>query len=188
MAENLAVERPESIKRGVSLSILMSLAAKGLGFALQLAVVYCFGAGGSTDVYFWCLTLIISLVGMVSSVNSSVVVPHGVHLLNHEGPEGLRGFLGKILWLYLLVSIAATALLVAFPLQAAGALSRFDAGVLAENQGIIRLTLLSLPLMVMTALLTDIFAIHKVFSATIATEVLKGVACLLYTSPSPRDS
>ncbi len=186
-AEKTAVNRPESIRRGVSLSILMSLAAKGLGFALQLAVVYYFGAGGSTDVYFWCLTLILSLVGLVGSLNSSVIVPHGVHLLNTVGPSGLRGFLGRIMGLYLAAGLAVTAILVLFPLQAAGALSRFDPSILAANAGIIRLTLLSLPLMVMTALLTDIFAIHKVFSATIATEALKGavvVAVFLALRPS----
>ncbi len=172
-------EKPtENLKQSIAITILMSIAAKGLGFILQLTIVYFFGAGGSTDVYFWCLTFIMALLGLVSSINSSVVVPHSLNLLNCEGTAALRGFLVKIMRIYLSVSVALTAVLVAFPFKSAEILSKFDGRVLAENQGLIRVTLLSLPAMVMTVMMIDVFAIQKVFSATVVTEVLKGAAVL----------
>ncbi|MDB5047012.1 MAG: putative rane protein putative virulence factor [Fibrobacteres bacterium] len=171
--------KPESIKRGVSYSIALSLLARALGFVLQFCITYYFGAKGSTDAFFWCMTLVISFSALITSIDSAVVIPHGIHLLNAEGKEPMRLFLVTVMKGYLGVSLAATLLLVCFPGTMAGWLSRFDAQIIGENLRIIRLTWLVLPVLTASALLSDTFGIYKMFSVTIAIEALKSLMSLL---------
>jgi putative peptidoglycan lipid II flippase len=169
---------PESIRKGVLYSIAMSLGSKGLSFLVQVSVVACFGAKGTTDVFFWCLSLIFSLTGLIGSVDSIVVVPHGIHLLNREGKASMQGFLAAMGKGYLAVSLLVTAFLVSFPAEIAGLLSKFDGQTLDSNVTLIRLTLLSLPASVGATLISDIFAIHKIFSVPIFVEAIRGATTL----------
>jgi peptidoglycan biosynthesis protein MviN/MurJ (putative lipid II flippase) len=176
---SMALLKSESIKKGVSYSILISLLAKGLTFIAQMAILYYYGAGVATDVYFWCLTLVVSLTGLISSINAAVVIPHSMHLLNIEGEEPMRRFLGSVARRYLLVSLGVTLFLICFPEKSADWFSKFDHKAIAQNILLIRLITVSFPFVVCVTLLSDVFAIYKMFSAAIAVEAMKGALALL---------
>jgi peptidoglycan biosynthesis protein MviN/MurJ (putative lipid II flippase) len=156
----------------------MSLVSKGLSFLVQLAIVYRYGAGGSTDVYFWCLALVVAAVGLVVSVDGSVVAPHGLYLLGAEGRGAMLRFAGAMLTSYLSLACLLALLGAVFPETLARALSRFDPESLSANRDIIRITCACLPLAVLSAFLSDLLAMHKMFSPGIATEAVKGAAIL----------
>ncbi|MBL7757322.1 MAG: hypothetical protein JNL59_08010, partial [Chitinophagaceae bacterium] len=48
----MALLKAESYKQGAIRSTLFNVAAKGLGFLNSLLIVYLFGTGAQTDIYF----------------------------------------------------------------------------------------------------------------------------------------
>lgn len=154
----------ESFRQGVVLSSAFSLGAKAIAFLVNPAIAFYFGAGGRTDVYFFCLTTVGVLAGLLASLNSSVVIPQATHLLVQKGAAAAQGFLNVFLLLYCGLALLVAAAAMAQPVAVVAGISQFAPEVLAGHALMIRCFAGVLWLMTVSSLLSDILFSYQYFT------------------------
>ncbi|HSB74266.1 MAG TPA: lipid II flippase MurJ, partial [Terriglobales bacterium] len=154
----------ESFRQGVVLSSAFSLGAKAIAFLVNPAIAFYFGAGGRTDVYFFCLTTVGVLAGLLASLNSSVVIPQATHLLVQKGAAAAQGFLNVFLLLYCGLALLVAAAAMAQPVAVVAGISQFAPEALAGHALMIRCFAGVLWLMTVSSLLSDILFSYQYFT------------------------
>lgn len=146
--------KPEDRTFGAIIALAVS---KGAGAAISVGVVIAmanaFGAGATTDAFFFARRMIENLIAMVERGAHDLLVPGYVRTAHRQGTGALRSRSGRTARLALLISAAAC--LIAFvsarPMLALLA-PGFSAQSLEKAVLFFRIILLSLPLAIMTSI------------------------------------
>jgi putative peptidoglycan lipid II flippase len=141
----------ESYRKGITFSFFFNLLAKGLLFAISLAIAYFFGAKTEADMYFYCLLTVRLLTSPFIALNSTVIIPEAMRLRTQEGERASMAFAN--LYLALLFAVGLVVLLISstVPTHFMGMVSQFDSKTIADNSSI---TLFIGPLALLTLLST----------------------------------
>jgi len=156
--------RSESFREGIVLSTAFSIGAKAVAFLVNPAIAFYFGANASTDVYFFCLSAVSVLAGFVTSLSSSVLIPHSTHLLIQRGARDSQAFLNFFLYAYCALTLGLMAIALVAPEAVLGTISRFGPKVVSSHATLIRCFGVVLCLMTVSSLLTDILFSYRYFT------------------------
>lgn len=161
----MSVLKTESYRSGITLSIGFSLLAKFIALGYSLALAALFGTSAEMDVYLYVFFAAALVTAFLSALTSAVLIPESMRLAGQESEEGSRGFLNFFLYAYAALGLAISAVFLAGPVAAFTAVSRFDAGLLAANSGLLYAALPLFPLMLVSGFLTEVLASRKFFTA-----------------------
>ncbi len=97
--------RTESYKRGMLLSVIFNIVAKGILFLLTILIAEFFGSAIKTDIYFFIYGTMVLLSGLINTIDTVVLVPESMRLRERQGDEAAQSFLNFFFRIYVLVGI-----------------------------------------------------------------------------------
>ena len=118
--------KAETYKRGLLLSVIFNVLAKGTLFVLTICIAAFFGSNIRTDIYFFIYSSMVLLSAFTNAIDTMVLVPESMRLREQEGGAAAMAFLNYFGRLYLLAGVAVTALLYIFGTELFGSVSKFS--------------------------------------------------------------
>ncbi len=171
----------ESYHHGIAVSSVINVIANVCSFISNLIVAYYFGARVQTDVYFFCLTSLLFLSGIiVSSLNTTVVIPESIGLALNDGEEAAMRFLNYFLYAYAAVGLVGGAVIFSVPIELLSSVSGFADDVAQANLPLLRLTGITFFLMIPCLHLTDVLVSRRYFSLTALLNVGNSLVVTLF--------
>ncbi len=119
--------KTESFKRGMVLSVIFNIIAKGILFLLIIFIARLFGSNIKTDIYFFVYTTMILLSGFISAIDTSVLIPQSMHLREKQGNEAAISFLNFFFRIYILIGLLVVIITFFFGTKIFGLVSKFAA-------------------------------------------------------------
>lgn len=172
--------KPTSYSFGAALAVGATLAWKLVSFANALLIALYFGAGKTTDVYFYLIMIMGFGLTFLQRMNAAVVIPEAM-AQNAQTPNGGRALLNGFLYFYILLAVLLTAAGFFCPVALGKLLSRFDLAQLTAERGLISLGFLLFGLQLLVAYLTAVLEMYRRFTAALFTPLnaLLPLVCLL---------
>ncbi len=118
--------KAETYQRGLVLSILFNVLAKGALFLLTICIAAYFGSDIRTDIYFFIYSSMVLLSAFTNAIDTMVLVPESMRLREQEGSDAAMVFLNYFGRLYVLAGIAVSVGLYFFGTGLFGIFSKFS--------------------------------------------------------------
>lgn len=160
--------KPTSYTAGAALAVGATLAWKLVSFANALLIALYFGAGRTTDVYFYLLMVMGFGVTFLQRMNAAVIIPEAMAQEARAHGAG-RPLLNSFLYFYILLLLLLGAAGFLAPVGLARLFSRFDAPQLLANQLLITLCFVLFGLQLLTAYLTAVLEMYRRFASALLT-------------------
>ncbi len=175
--------RFESYRRGIVLSSAFNVMANGAAFVSNLVIAYFFGAHAQTDIYFFCLSSLFLISGIVvSSLNTSVVIPESMTLATIGGEDTSMQFLNVFLYGYAALGLLIGAAVVWQPFRIVSLLASFPSDGVHENLSTVMFAGVSLVLMFPCLHMTDILTSHRFFTMTALLNAGNSITVILFVA------
>ena len=158
--------KPTSYRFGAALAVGATLVWKLISFANALLIAAYFGAGASTDVYFYLMMLMGFGVTFSQRMNQAVIIPEAM-ALNAKTPESGRGLLNLFFYLYVLGAVLLTAAGFFFPLPIADLFSRFEENLLTADKELLQAGFLLFAVQLPVNFLISVLEMHRRFTTTL---------------------
>ena len=119
--------KTESYKRGILLSVIFNIIAKGILFLLTIFIAGFFGSNIKTDIYFFVYGEMVLLSGFISAVDTAVLIPQSMQLREKEGADQAMALLNYFFYIYFLIGILFVAIMFLFGTTIFELVSKFSA-------------------------------------------------------------
>ncbi len=156
--------KTESYKKGMALSVIFNIIAKGALFILTICIAAFFGSDIKTDIYFFIYSSMVLLSGFINTIDTMVLIPESMRLREKEGDATAMGFLNYFFRIYILISIVFTGLMFFFGTQLFGLLSKFSEADIITYKNYFLLGSLYFFFQVLTSYLNNILTSLKFFT------------------------
>ena len=171
------LKQTESYTRGMALSVLFNLFAKGILFLLTVLIAAYFGSGIRTDLYFFIYSSMVLLSGFINAIDTAVLIPESMRLQETEGKKAAMGFLNRFLWIYACIGILFTLLMYFFGIRLFALISRFSESDIHLYKNYFLLGSGFFILMLLTSYINTILASLKFFTVPM---IISGInSCLV---------
>ena len=97
--------KTESYRKGVLLSVIFNIIAKGILFLLTIFIARFFGSNIKTDIYFFVYGAMVLLSGFVSAVDTAVLIPQSMQLREKEGAGPANALLNYFFCIYFFIGL-----------------------------------------------------------------------------------
>ena len=176
-------KKPEkkSINRNIASSITFSLLARGFSFFQSVAVSWQYGAGRSTDIFYFTIAFIASCTAICTTINRHVVVPNYIRLRDGNSEDQAMRFANFVFAVYISLGTLAVAVMMAFPVRIFSGLSQFGTDTLILHRPVLSFTIPTLLLFAVNSLITDLFTAYKHFTMPMVVDMLKSVLVIALT-------
>jgi peptidoglycan biosynthesis protein MviN/MurJ (putative lipid II flippase) len=171
--------RIESYKRGIVVSTIFNLFAKGLVFLVSLLVAYYFGSGEQTDVYFYAYNVVVLISGFFTMLNSTVLIPEAMRMRVDDEVRSSQ-FLIFFIYLYAAVTVILSLAFFMWPVSTFTTISNFNIQTLQEHKFILQLAIPLILLMTLTNLLTEILISYRFFSVTMIVSIINSIISITF--------
>ena len=160
--------KPTSYSFGAALAVGATLAWKLVSFANALLIALYFGAGRSTDVYFYLIMFMGFGVTFLQRMNAAVLIPEAM-AQDAQTPNGGRPLLNGFLYFYvgLVVLLGAAGWLC--PVWLTSFFSRFDVAQLEADKAMLAGAFVLFGLQALTAYLNALLEMYRRFMAALFT-------------------
>lgn len=135
--------------------------SQGLALVFSMAMAALFGAQESTDILYYWLGLSLLLVGMIQTVNVSVLIPETMRRRIQTDERDAMAFINRFLALLAGFILLVSAGLLIDPVGAIALLSKFPEETLARHAALLFWLALSFPLQLLSQLLLDILISYR---------------------------
>ena len=152
-----------SYKTGAALAVSATAFWKLTSFLNSVLIALYFGAGESTDIYFYLIMLTGFGVTFMQRLNNTVLIPEAMFLAE-EDPRQSRRFLTTGFYFYLLLALVLCLLGLTFPTGIIGLVSRFEPEVLGREQILLGAAFFLFATNLLVYYLTAVAEMHKFFS------------------------
>lgn len=173
--------KSSSFKKGLAASLILNLVSKGLLFVVNLMIAASFGADDSTDIYFFCYSLIILVVSFSSGITTSVLVPEYFHIESKHG-ESSRvgfGFINKVFYYGLMAVFIISIPILISPVFFFTLISKFSRTELVASSSLIQLMIPVLILQCISTFLSDILVSRKYFVMPMIVSLANAVIIII---------
>ncbi len=163
------------------MSSAFNILANLLSFVSSLILAYYFGAQINTDVYFFCISGLFLLSGiLVSSLNSSVVIPQSMSLAVHKDEKSAMQFLNLFLYGYVTIGAVLAAGILWSPGGLLTIVSNFPKSGAVATSSLVALAAVALLLMLPSLHLTDILVSRRFFTLTAQLNSLNSIIVVIF--------
>jgi putative peptidoglycan lipid II flippase len=170
----------ESFKKGFVVSSFLNFIAKIIAFLNAVAIAYYFGTNAKTDVYFFCLSIILTVSAFLISLNSTIIIPEAMRMREVVNEKESQRFLAFFLYSYLLICLTLSIVLLCNPAGIFCVISKFSPQILRENILVLYAAIPLLILLTVNSFLTDILVSYKYFSASVLSTLLNSILSILF--------
>ncbi len=173
--------KSESYKKGVVVSTLLNVFAKGIGFLNTLIIAYYFGTNIQTDIYFFVFTVALLLTGIINGMDGLILVPEGMKLREQEGETASQEFYNFFVYLYAGIGLLLATVIFISPGFFYSLFSKFETQALEQNSNLLYIGIIIIVFQLLNSLLSTILISYKYFSATILTGLINSVFAITFT-------
>lgn len=177
LIENLS--KKESYRRGVLLSTLVNFLVRTTGFLVSLAMAYIFGTGTDTDLYFYSIGLVTLLAGFGGLLTQAVIIPEAMRLSVQNGKGAAMAFLNFFLYIQVGVGGLISVVAVIDPVGVVSVLSRFTSHTILGHAQVVYLSLLLLPLSILSVYLCEVLSSERHFTLSMLSSLMAGLTTLV---------
>ncbi len=118
--------KTESFARGMWLSVVFNILAKGILFLLTILLAAYFGSNIKTDIYFFVYGSMVLLAGFINAIDHAVLIPQSMRLRQTDGDAAAMAFLNYFLRIYIFIGLAFVVLMYFFGTRIFGWMSKFS--------------------------------------------------------------
>ena len=118
--------KTESFARGMWLSVVFNILAKGILFLLTILLAAYFGSNIKTDIYFFVYGSMVLLAGFINAIDHAVLIPQSMRLRQTDGDEAAMAFLNYFFRIYIFIGLAFVVLMYFFGTRVFGWMSKFS--------------------------------------------------------------
>jgi peptidoglycan biosynthesis protein MviN/MurJ (putative lipid II flippase) len=169
-----------SYKQGVLISVGYTFIAKAIGFLNSAVVAYYFGTKVQTDIFFYMLSTVGLVLGLISTLNGAVLVPEMMRLREKISQKESQEFANFFLYLYLLFGTVIAIVFFVNPILFLQTISCFNKNSLIENIVLVKLFTPVFILFIINTLLIDIMSAYKYFTLPMLINVLNSSLSLIF--------
>jgi putative peptidoglycan lipid II flippase len=171
----MALLKSESYRKGAVSSTLLNVIAKGIGFINSLLIIYIFGSGFETDLYFLILSTVTLVTSFINGIDSLVLIPEAMRLRINEGPEREKKFLNFFIRLYTGIGLVIAAFILLLPVLFYSFFSEFSKTALENKNAVLMLSAVLFPVQLLNSLFISILASHKYFTIPMLTALVNSI-------------
>ena len=158
--------KPTSYRFGAALAVSSTLVWKLISFANALLIAAYFGAGSSTDIYFYLIMLMGFGVTFLQKMNQSVIIPEAMALETKTFGSG-RNLLNIFFYLYVALLLMLAIIGYTSPIPLARLFSRFETALLLTNKTLLQMGFVLFGLQLLTNYLLSVLEMYRRFSTTL---------------------
>jgi putative peptidoglycan lipid II flippase len=158
--------KPTSYRFGAALAVGSTLVWKLISFANALLIAAYFGAGSSTDIYFYLIMLMGFGVTFLQKMNQSVIIPEAMALETKTFGSG-RNLLNIFFYLYVALLLMLAIIGYTSPIPLARLFSRFETALLLTNKTLLQMGFVLFGLQLLTNYLLSVLEMYRRFSTTL---------------------
>ncbi len=173
--------KTESYKKGVVISTLLNIVAKGITFLNTLIITFFFGAQFQTDIYFYIIAVVSLLCSMINGIDLLVLIPESMRIKEQESEKKARQFCNFFLWSYLGLGIFFCILVIISPVSFYSLFSKFDVDKLEAYKRMLYFGSVIIIFQLLNGLLTSILISYKYFTASITAGLINSLFAILFT-------
>lgn len=173
--------KTESYKKGVVISTLLNIIAKGITFLNTLIITYFFGTQFQTDVYFYIIAVVTLLCSTINGIDLLVLIPEFMRIKEQDSEKRARQFCNFFLWCYLGLGILFSIMIIAGPVAFYSLFSKFDFEKLAAYRQMLYFGGVIIIFQLLNGLLTSILTSYKYFTASITAGLINSLFAILFT-------
>ncbi|MBN1308005.1 MAG: hypothetical protein JXA18_08820 [Chitinispirillaceae bacterium] len=166
-------KRSESYRYGFIASILLSLAAKVLGFFTTILTAFLFGSTTETDLFFFSMASAGILTSFLINLDGTTFIPKYMKLRDNGNVGKANDLIRFVFTMYLTVTAVAGAAVALFPEEWMNLFSRFDTGTISLYRGIVRWTGPLVVILTLNFFLIDLMSSFRRFSLS----MMSGLIC-----------
>lgn len=172
--------KSESTSRSVVSSTFFSLVARVFSFVQAMIVSAYFGATKSTDFLFFCVSFTTLLPGLFSNINQSVLIPNSIRIRENKSEEESRKFMLSVYLFYLILGVAACAVINAVPEEFLALTSKFSRADIRENMQIAKLIIPTFFFILTNSYLLNVFDSYHYFTFPMILDMLKSALIIFF--------
>lgn len=170
--------KPTSYQKGAALAVGATALWKVLSFVNALLIAAYFGAGHTTDLYFFLLLIIGVGLYFLQRLNAAIIVPQAM-TMEAQKPLSERPLLNGFLYFYGALALLFILIGTLFPLPTIQLFSRFSADFLTAQRPLITWGLILFGLQILSAYQLAVLEMYKRFATALFTP-LNAVLPLLF--------
>lgn len=160
--------KPTTYTAGAALAVGATLAWKAVSFANALLIALYYGAGRTTDVYFYLIMVMGFGVTFLQRMNAAAVIPEAM-AQDARAPGAGRPLLNGFFYFYAALALLLAALGFICPVALAGWFSRFETAQLAADKTLLSLGFLLFGTQLLTSYLISVLEMHRRFASALLT-------------------
>lgn len=160
--------KPTTYTAGAALAVGATLAWKAVSFANALLIALYYGAGRTTDVYFYLIMVMGFGVTFLQRMNAAAVIPEAM-AQDARAPGAGRPLLNGFFYFYAALALLLAALGFICPVALAGCFSRFETAQLAADKTLLSLGFLLFGTQLLTSYLISVLEMHRRFASALLT-------------------
>ncbi|MEP7254560.1 MAG: lipid II flippase MurJ [Ferruginibacter sp.] len=173
--------KTESYKKGIVVSTLLNIVAKGVTFLNTLIITFYFGAQFQTDVYFYIIAVVTLLCSTINGIDLLVLIPESMRIKEQESEKKATQFCNFFLWGYLGLGIFFSILIILGPISFYSLFSKFDTEKLIAYKQMLYFGGVIIIFQLLNGLLTSILTSYKYFTASITAGLINSLFAILFT-------
>lgn len=173
--------RTESYKKGIVVSTILNVFAKGIGFLNTLIIAFYFGASSGTDIYFYILSVAVLITSTINGIDYLVIIPQSMKLKEQRNEYESQKFINFFLYTYALIGILFAIAGILFPIFIYTLFSKYDVSILKNNYSLLYLGSLIIMFQLVNNLLSAVLTSYRFFTASIFSGLVNSVFSILFT-------
>ncbi len=172
--------KSESTGKSVVFSTVFSLVAKSLTFVQAMIVSYYFGATGDTDMFFFCVSLIMLLPGLFNNINQAVIVPNAIKIRETRSREESHRFVLYVYLFYVIAGLIGSVAASLAPQEFMMLVSRFGMEQVQQNIIIVKLMIPTFFFVLVNTYVLNVFTSYKYFTFPMVSDMIKSLLIIAF--------
>ena len=173
--------KSESYKKGVVVSTLLNVFAKGIVFLNSLIIAFYFGANTGTDIYFYILSVVALITNTINGIDYLVLVPQSMKIREQKSEEEAQKFINFFIYSYLIIGIVLSLMGTFAPVFLYTLFSKYDINILNSNIKLLYLGSLIILFQLLNNFLSAVLTSYKFFSASIISGLINSIFSISFT-------
>lgn len=173
--------KSESYKRGIIVSTIMNVFAKGIGFLNTLIIAFYFGANTGTDIYFYILSVTALITSTINGIDYLVLIPQSMKIREQQSEQAAQTFINFFIYSYIIIGIVLAIAGAFAPVFFYTLFSKYDVNLLNSNNKLLYLGSLVILFQLINNLLSAVLTSYKFFTASIISGLINSIFSILFT-------
>ncbi len=174
-----SILKTESFRKGIALSTVLNIFAKGLTFCNTMLIAFYFGTSQETDIYFFIISIVTSISLFITGCTASVIVPEMIHLRENGQKDEVIKITNLILFTFVLITIIPVISFSIAPVQVFSRISQFKSSTIIEHRFYFSISSLLLILITVNTFLKEILSIYRFFTFPMIISMVNSIFTLI---------